>query len=386
MTWAVVILRDRELNATLAGIEHNRWGQQTRQPIILCDTWAQGFESARRQGYNQALFVRSGTLFVDWDQWTKLINNYPHQGLIAHLIWPPGEVPRIDDQCWFADLTQFDIEDLHTQSATSWCAVRGDQNLHNDYTPLWIKAGDQMVTVEVTHFGQGLIARQLNNKKAVVNWSNAARKQKFFCYPDTDAKTQIQTVFADYLKLAENQFWIFNNENFSITTHQQLITPGSGLHWMFNVIQPHVRSVHVIDISRPQIDFCNWLWNHWDGTDYGTVCWNFIQDQALAHCELDQDNLSDLERLKLKNPSRFIPYVNQQFEHSAAQHNIQDFASHWRQAQQSKKFNTTNANLVQWILDHPEEKARVWSSNIVDYKWTKINTAFEDCERFKSLT
>lgn len=386
MTYTVVILNGPELNATLAGIEYNRWGQQTNQSIIVCDSWTEGFKQALNQGYTQALFVRSGTIFLDWDEWKTMLNNYPHQGLVAHLIWNLEPYPYIDDQCWYADLTKFDVDDLSITDINSCCPTRSDKNLHDDYTPLWIKSSTGTTTHTVTHFGQGLIAKQLNNKRVVSNWTNQARDLKFFCYPNTDVKNKIQSKFSEYLTLAENQLWVFNNEQFSISNQETLVTPGSGLHWMFNIIQSNIQRVHIVDISKTQIAFCDKLWKHWNGQDYGSFTWNFIKENQLIHYEIDQADLSTVDRLMLKKPGRFIEYVNNKFDQTLATYNIKFFHIMWQQAKLSKQLTTTNDNLIQWILRHPEEKNNLWASNILNYKWTKLNTSFADYEKFKNLS
>lgn len=385
MTWAVVVLDGPGLNATFAGIEFDQWGQSTKQPILVCDSWTSGVEQAKNNGYEKALFVRSGTIFTDWKQWAALLNNCPHQGLIAHIIWRKDQQPYIDDQCWFADLTQIEYEDLNTTQVTMCVPVRSQQNIHDDYTPLWLKPGSVATTYTATHFGQGLLAKQLNNNKVVCNWSNAARGIKFFCYPNTDANSQIQKAFEDYLNLAENQLWIFNNEPFNIKNNSTLVTPGSGLHWMFNLVQPQTATVHLVDISRIQIKFCQELWDHWDGNNYGAFCCNFIKDNQLKHYELDQPNLTDIERLKLKNLTRLLQHINDRFTKALAEHNIDNFSGLWQQAQRSKQLTVANANLIHWILQRPELASNLWMSNILEYKWTKINTSAEDYKKFRKL-
>lgn len=382
---AVIVLKGPELNATLASVEYGHWGQKTNQPIIICNSWQEGFEQAKNDKCKLVLFVRSGTIFLDWDNWISLLRNYPHQGLVAHLIWHPTQLPYIDDQCWLVDLSKFDLSDLNNTEIKSRNPIRSDQNLHDNYTPLWIKTGDQTITYTSTHFGQGLIAKQLNNNKVISNWTPQARDLKFFCYPNIDVQDKIYKTFSDYLTLAENQLWVFNNEQFSITNKTKLVTPGSGLHWMFNIIQSHVTQVDIVDISKIQIAFCNKLWTQWDGVNYGEFSWNFIQDQKLTHYEIDQANLSDLDRLMLKKPSRFIEYTNCKFDQSLLNHGIEDFADKWQQAKQYKKLTIFNDNLVHWILAHPTEKNNLWISNILDYKWTKLNTSSADCEKFKQL-
>lgn len=385
MNLIVIVLNGPELNATLAGIEFDHWGQRTNQPTIVCDNWAQGFGIAKSKNYSHALFVRSGTLFTDWNAWISMLTNYPCQGLIGHLIWHPGKDLYLDDQCWFIDLKLFTVDNLTTTQIHSVVPLRSTQNIHDDYTPLWVYPGGESYLAEVTHFGQGLIAQQLNNNKSVVNWSNRARELKTFCYPGINVEQEIQNKFKDYLELAETQLWVFNNEKMIFKNQQRVVTPGSGLYWMFSLCQPITTEVAIVDISKIQIKFCNELWAHWNGNNYGEFVWNFIKQNQLTHYEVDQANLDKLQRLMLKKPSYFINYVNEKFNQLANQYNIANFATLWTNAKATKNLSTQLNNLVDWVLQYPNEKSNLWASNILEYKWTKLNTKSADFEKFKAL-
>ena len=108
MSWPVIIKDGPDLNQTLAGIRFNKFGAPTNQIISICDDWVSGYRWAKQQDYKQALFVNSGTVITDWDSWYKLIDTYPHRGLIAHLIWRPNQLLYLDEQCWFMDIDKFD--------------------------------------------------------------------------------------------------------------------------------------------------------------------------------------------------------------------------------------------------------------------------------------
>jgi len=378
MAWPVIIKRGQHLNLTLAGVKFDRYGQHTGQTIILCDDWQQGFCAARDQGYQQALFVNSGTAILDWTAWKTLIDKYPHQGLIAHIIWPPEGSLTLDDQCWFMDLDRFEPGDFDHQQVSHPVGIRSDTNLHDDYTPLWIKPDiSNTVTYQTSEFGQGLIAQQLCQNRTIVNWNNHARSLKLFAY---QAQTDhILQASKDYIQLAEHQLWVLNNEKLVQATARQILQPGSGLCWIANMIQPSVEHIQIVDISRTQIDFVQQLWQQWSGTDYGSFAWEFIQQNQLKHYELDQANLSPVERLRLRSRSRFVEHVNTQF----AQIMPDDFVSRWQQARANKTLHTACGNLVHWVLNNDiQHFDQIWCSNILDYKWTFLHTSVQDYERF----
>lgn len=375
MNWPVIILDGPARNQTLSGILFDKFGSSTDQEIFICDNWIDGFDWARQKDHDRALFVKSGTIFLDWPQWKNLVDNYPHNGLIAHLIWYPGQRVYVDDQCWFMNVKNFDRQDFPTSTVAHPVPARSNQNLHDDYTPLWIKPTTQVEEYKVTDFGQGLVARQLQKKQAVVNWNSRARDLKFFLYDNTLDLVRFQ----DYKVIAENQLWIFNNEPVVVIKQPRLISPGSGLSWMLNIIDEGTHHIQIVDISQTQIKFCQQLWNHWDGLCYGDFVWKFIEQTQLVHYELDNPNLSALERLKLKGRSRFVEYVDDKFAKLAGD----NFQSRWLQAQSKKTVAFYRGNLVTWVLENNmRDFDHVWCSNILNYKWTLLHTTVEEYDNF----
>jgi hypothetical protein len=377
MPWPVIILDGPLRNQTLSGIQFDKHGEVTKQEVFVCDNWTDGILWAKQHGHESALFVKSGTMFTDWHQWTKLVDAYPHYGLIAHLIWHPGKQVCLDDQCWFMDLDKFAAEDFAISTVCHPVPVRSDQNLHDDYTPVWIKPGSTVTEYITTSPGQGLIAKQLQSNRAVVNWNNAARDLKFFSYDGTVNLLKFQ----DYKNIAENQLWIFNNEPITIVKQQQLVSPGSGLSWILNVIDAATQHLQIVDISRVQLDFCQQLWTTWNGSDYGNFVWNFITQNKLKHYEVDNPNITPLERLQLKKQSIFVEYVNSRFTKQVEK----NFVNCWQQAQKTKVVEFCNDNLVEWVLkNNVSAYDNIWCSNILNYKWTLLHTTVEQYNNFQS--
>jgi hypothetical protein len=211
----------------------------------------------------------------------------------------------------------------------------------------------------------------------VVNWNRVARDLKRFMY---NGHLDLAP-FEDYKRIAENQLWIFNNEPITVVGKARLVTPGSGFSWILNMIDPATQEIQIVDISQTQIQFCRDLWNTWDGTDYGTFAWDFVTQHKLQHYELDNPLLTPLERLQLRNRTRFIAYVNQRFDQLVPP----DFQQQWQSAQQTKRLDFCNANLIQWVLDNDTDKYDdIWCSNILNYKWTLLHTTVEQYTKFQS--
>jgi hypothetical protein len=376
MMWPVILKDGPHRNQTLATIKFNKFGDSTNQQIFICKEWAEGLTWAKQQGHTWALFVKSGTIITDWAQWKQLVDQYPHNGLIAHLIWPPEQQLYLDDQCWFMNVDNFEVDDFTVTKVNHPLPVRSDQNLHDNYTPLWVKPSDKQTEYSVNKFGQGLVARQLQHNRPIVNWNNSARDIKSYLYNNTiDWST-----FQNYKNIAENQLWIFNNEPIVLVKKAKLVSPGSGLSWILNILDSATTKIQIVDISKVQIKFCQALWDTWTGTDYGNFVWNFIEQNNLVHYEFDNPNLTPLERLQLKSKTKFIEYVNNRVNVVVDK----NFESQWSIAKQKKQVDFCNDNLINWVLANDiDEYDNIWCSNILDYKWTLLHTTVEQYEKFQ---
>lgn len=290
--YVVVVRRGPDLNLTLASIRFDRWGANTRQPTILCDDWRQGLAEAHQQGYQHALFIDSGALFIDWtaDQ-DKLLREYPY-----------------------------------------------------------------------------LIPVKLNKQ---IDWSDS------FVSPKHAVDS---SMFRDYQQLAQQQLWALNNEPVSLPgVVTNVLTPGSGLFWIMSVVQNSVRRVDIVDVSLTQIRFCRELWANWTGQDYGGFVSDFIQRHQVQHYQLDRPGLC-------VSRDQLAAYINQSLEQTFQQYDIQDFVTKWNWARATKRVNVFSGNLVQHVLNTGiSDIGAIWCSNILNYKWTLLNSTAEDCEKFLTL-
>jgi hypothetical protein len=67
--------------------------------------------------------------------------------------------------------------------------ARSSENIHDDYTPLWIKANDQpALLTNKRKFGWNIIAASLANGFEIPNLSIDIRKQKLYVYPDDNGQ------------------------------------------------------------------------------------------------------------------------------------------------------------------------------------------------------
>jgi hypothetical protein len=382
----IVIKKGIGLHLTLASVRFDQFGAQRDVSIIECDTWEQGFQSAKNIGVSHALFINAGTVFNDLDEFLQQLKKYPHRGLIGHIVDPLDNTQAfyLHDQCFYLDIEFFSKEDFAIKDFTGPIPVRSEQNIHHNYTPLWLDTGNQVNLYPGKQFGERLISKQLLARRQVVNWKHTLRQFKYFLYsPEEYAEHLLKQ--QSYLDVAENQLWIFNNESFNIfTQNTRLVCPASGLYWMFNLVNTSLTNIDLVDISDTQIQFAQELWNKWDGNDYGQFVADFVKTNKIQHISLDQINLDEIEKLKLKQSSYLRNTVNNTFDALCNMYNIKDFRQLWINRHRVK-VTFTKTSIVDFVNTYEHAKYDLWISNILDYKYTLIKHTREQIEQFNQV-
>jgi hypothetical protein len=366
-----VVIGEVNKNLTLTSLMFDYYGKATEFSVITADSWRSGYNMARAQGNTHALFVSAGTVFTDLKAFLQQLENYPNYGLVGHIVDPLNhDAFWLHQQCLYLDLSLFDADDFDIQDFNSVKPVRSTANIHDDYTPLWLKPSTITTHYIGKRFGERLIAKQLSAGRPIVNFNQSLRQYKTYCYKQENVD-QYLTDQEEYIKLAENQLWIFNNESYQIyNVHDTLICPASGLYWMFHLVASKIQTIKLVDISRPQIQFAKKLWEEWNGSDYGQFVSDFIKQNNIKHFNLEDPNISKLDRIKLLKPSTLIDRVNATFEKQCQLHNIQDFAVKWQKIK-NKNVNFYNRDIVDFLLED-NKQSDVWLSNILSYKYTLL--------------
>ena len=387
--YAIVILKGKYFNFTYASVRFDGHGQPTAYPIIVCADWKTGFEQAKQQGHTRVLFCNSGTVFKDINDFMKQIDNYPHRGLIGHIIDPlvEGEFFSLHPQCFLLDVDKFSGECFEDGEFESYNIVRSDKNIHDNYTPLWIRAGNTKIRQQQNKFGQRLIATQLKNKLMVSNWHQKLRNNKRNLYTKELCNDWL-TLKQEYINLAEQQLWITNNEMLSFIDSSHLISPASGLFWMMSAATKSLGKITLIDISKTQIELAQELIKNWNGVDYGAFVFDFVKNRKLKHLQFDKP-LSSLEKIQIQKKDYFCQKVNDIFKKQLIDLDLttQDFQESWNKIT-TIPINIVNDSIINQInagyvkLDN---NSSIWLSNILDYKYTWLTSTTEEIDTFNSI-
>lgn len=371
----VVIRKGPLYNLTVGSIQFDEFGERLDIPVITCDSWYEGWSEAVRVGAKLVLFVDSGTVFDDIRGFLGSLYNYPHQGLVGHII-DTGERFYLHEQCFLIDVEAFDINLLDQKDTIAPNIQRSSANIHDDYTPLWIRGDGTFSHKTWQHFGESLIADHITRGNIVSNWRNEVRGIKHYIRTDEERAHWLQGQ-RDYMSLAERQFWILNNEDIKVLDGEKLVMPASGLCWIRNLIEDRVQEITLVDISSTQCKFANELLTKWDGVDYGTFVYDFlVKNKIMTFCLDNRSRLDKSQQIGMIKDRSIIDTVNAKFSDVFDQ----GFASRWQDSR-NKKVTIVNDDLIKYMSMTDMTGCKIWASNIMDYKYTMLNNDYKDIEK-----
>lgn len=382
----IVIRKRKYFNYSYSSVRWDRWGSRTGYKVITCDTWKEGFIAARAQDEKLVLFIDSGTVFYDIEEFVEKLERYPHQGLVGHIIDPldRSKFYSLHEQCFMVDITQFDDQMFDDGPYLCPEVERSSINIHDDYTPLWLKRkSEKNQPMLQEKFGQKLLAHQLSQNRIVSNWHQKLRDNKIYLYRD-EIKDTWFSAQEPYINLAENHLWILNNQEIFPADTKHLVSPASGLFWLLNTDS---EIIDLVDISRPQLNLVKALIDRWDGKDYGAFLHDFVMKNKIRHLQFDVHTMSDKDKIKLiSDRQKFCSYLNDRFTKLLDNFGIPmtEFQKRW-ECIRDKKISLHNENMVTWLTNADLSKdTTVWLSNTLEYKYTWLKSTHDEIAECRS--
>jgi hypothetical protein len=194
----------------------------------------------------------------------------------------------------------------HVVEQTMCAVIRSEDNIHDNYTPYWIKPTSEKITLTGDlPDGWGFIDGFCSNRFTIGNFPNHIREMKMHLYPDHGTELE-QILNKDNFSIPKeeqqrkwlantevtkkaNDVYIFNTcsiekEDFRIKKVENLYSVGSGFKPLLLLNQcewdDKTRVVY-FDNSKKALNFKKWLLEHWDGEDYPSIA-NYYKETVDA--------------------------------------------------------------------------------------------------------
>ena len=310
-------------------------------PTMQCSHWHRidnHFRQAIELGFKYAVFWYDGTWPKGGEFEEELISqiaewNKTRWLAAGHIINRKDSQPKWHPQCVVVNLAVFgelsidDMQDYH-KPYPAFCSSA--ENMHDDYTPLWLSGpnhcGGQNVTnmqhatkYKVTNnFLDVLFPHAFENNCFIHNLPQAVRDQKDCCYPEDDIEETIAWLF-DYefntrqslseakevgYKLSEDkrelfQYKLMDSHNIYITNTESvpkinqlgaevMVVPCAGLHQFKHMSNSASTLKRVVwtDFSKFGLAWVKKLLIQWDGVNFKDFYYNnrhVLMDMGFPH-------------------------------------------------------------------------------------------------------
>lgn len=300
------------------------------------------------------------------------------------------------------------FEDSHGGEILVRDTERSSENIHHDYTPLWLKARSNTqytVNINYSFFGTNVITALVDAGYTIKNVPDSIRNRKRYPYPDTH-KNEIADIIANpkkelpadsslgYFKQALDRltdqldigFYVLNTETITVsnlvnnTQFDTFIGVCGGIKPANLSGQSNFADntqVHLFDISQAALDWQKFLLENWDGdfnnfesvfAEFKTLYPNYIP-MYHSHRSID-DNINWY--LESGNLTR------------------EEFKSRW-QRYRAYNFNFVKLNLldegaaeqVMLMLSKSQSGAYLWVSNLFDMDYLMFYKTKEGAKKLE---
>lgn len=259
-----------------------------RPPILSMDELTQWLKNKLGGGAKYAALVGSGTFLSSANLFIlelfKTANSLVAEDalLAGHIMHRNSEeLPFLHEQFLMLDLQKWkmlgcpDLSEPYAGTRSEFPAHRRSrENIHDDYTPLWIGASqaESSGTLVQTKLGRegwctALMARAIESGQKIINVPTGLRNTKKFSYPRAGRDGQYIEIKKDvekFLNWEKNNFYVVNNEPLAVSLPEnfkptQLISVSAGLkpaalvHQFWKDSAPD--EINIVDFSQPALDY-----------------------------------------------------------------------------------------------------------------------------------
>lgn len=238
--------------------------------------------------YTHAVVLSTGTEFINGDDFFNEVELEVYSGR-KFFIW--GHIPDRDDgyyelheQCYIIDLEtykelgcpvvgKFEYYSPHTQIAPR----RSEENIHDDYTPIWVVYGDTEKQYKHKWHGWNILSVAFANKKFVKPFADRFTKNKRYYYPNYEpAFLKASTyLYGKNQVAAQTLFYPYNTEQLEDVAVEgplkQLVIQASGLQFVEYLVKHGYNKdtvVRFVDYNLFALECMNAITQCWDGEHY----------------------------------------------------------------------------------------------------------------------
>lgn len=265
-------------------------------------------------GYKHAVVFSTGTEFINGNNFFSEINKLIDTDfwIYGHILDRGDAYYELHHQCYlinldryrslgFPEVGQVDLGNVHNQSIPD----RSLENIHDDYTPLWVGPGNIENRYSHRLHGWNIISKVLNSGGTICAFNDSVRANKKYYYPEhqTEFLKHIAWAHTRYHYCADDFVHTQNTEVIESidTDYEQIITPASG-DWFKNYVGTQPVTVVYYDYNQKSLDY----WKIY-APAIDNVTYKFVKIDLLGIYD-PQDLITDTNKKTLINLSNIFCY------------------------------------------------------------------------------
>jgi hypothetical protein len=272
-------------------------------------------DSVVKLGYKYAVVFSTGTEFINGDDFFIEINKLISTDfyIYGHILDRGDAYYELHHQCYLLNLDRYrslgcpkigqsKLGDTHHQKAPTRCL----ENIHDDYTPLWVSDGSSTRMYHHKLHGWNIVSTILSNGGTINAFNEKIRSSKKHYYPENQKEflKHLSWAYARYHYCANEFVHTQNTEVMKPidTDYEQIITPASGSWFKEYVSKDHPVTIVYYDYNQQSLDY--WKLN---APIINNVTYKFVKIDLLGMYDT-QTLITDIDKKTLINLSNIFCY------------------------------------------------------------------------------
>ena len=238
--------------------------------------------------YDYAVVLSTGTEFINGNSFfqevKKIIITNPDFFLIGHIPDRDDGYYELHDQCYIINLKKYKeigcpmIGDFaYYSSHTQIQPIRAEENIHDDYTPIWIKPGYISKKYKHKWHGWNILSEALKNNLSVLVFSEEFRNNKKFYYPNYEPSflQASSYLYGKQQVASQTLFYPYNTETVKLIDFagpiNQLVIQASGLQFIDYLTTygyDEQTVVRFVDYNLFALECMHEIVTQWSGENY----------------------------------------------------------------------------------------------------------------------
>lgn len=335
--------------------------------IFIGDNEDQLLNETAAEDYTHSVMISACTSMLLNDNLISNIEEHCKKtfAISGHILDRFDEYYELHHQFYIINLQEFknlnypvignNEESLHEQVVP----LRSQENVHDNYVPLWISAGTEIKKYISKRHGWNIISKVLSADKKIIDIGYDIRNSKQYFYPEHDhvfqreiSELYYQQFFSINFVPGYNSDTIIENIDFDLPI-KQYVTVGSGFNWIKNIKNLNFTDdtkLYFVDISSNALALTRDLIDNFDGKDYVTFYRSFIS-KYMPHGRI-QMNDRYLENLEMS----WIKFLKEFPEFDECWHKVKKLNAHFININFMGEFN------FDWI--NPDEHTLINVSDL----------------------